>query len=157
MPRNREVLDRVQALEDELRIIRQRRGLVGIAVALVMVCCGSDQVCPGHVDPSRGQGLVIRTSDGSPTIASVQFKVDPNAIVGSSPCSYFTMDRPDASAGSGISQVTVTMGSSVFIDHAPPWTPEPAPCRMDVVSVDGQSGFDRQLPGDRQFGWVIAN
>jgi hypothetical protein len=139
MPRNREILDRVQALEDELRIIRQGRVLVIFVATLVMVSCGSDQVCPGHVDPSRGQGLVIRTADGSPTIASVNFRVDPNAIAGASPCSYFTIDRPDASAGSGIPQVTVYMGSSVFVDHDPPWTPEPAPCQMDVASVDGQS------------------
>ena len=32
----------------------------------------ADWVCLGHIDPSRGQGLVIRTSDGSPTIASVK-------------------------------------------------------------------------------------
>lgn len=49
------------------------------------------------------------------------------------------MDGPDASAGSGLSQVTVYMGSSVFIDHEPPWPQDPSPCQNDVVSVDGQS------------------
>jgi hypothetical protein len=116
-----------------------RNGELLLAAMLVIASCGSDQVCPGHLDSSRGQGLVIRTADDSPTIASVNFKVVPNAVVGASPCSYFTMDRPDASAGSGISQVTVYMGSGVFIDQDPPWTPNPSPCQIDLVSVDGQS------------------
>ena len=113
--------------------------LATAALALVITSCTSDQVCPGHVDPSRGQGLVIQTSDGSPTIASVKFRVDPNAVVGASPCSYFTIAKPDASAGSGYPQVTIYMGSSIFIDYDPPWDAQPAPCQMDVVSVDGQS------------------
>jgi len=49
------------------------------------------------------------------------------------------MERPDASAGSGYRQVTVYMGTSVFVDHDPPWDAEPASCQIDVVSVDGQS------------------
>ncbi|HEX7597966.1 MAG TPA: hypothetical protein VF518_07105 [Polyangia bacterium] len=110
-----------------------------IAAALVMTSCGSDQVCSGHVDHSRGPALVIQTADGSPTIASVEFRVDPHATVGASPCSYFKIDKPDASTGAGYPQVTIYMGSSVFIDHDPPWTPDPAPCQMDVVSLEGQS------------------
>ena len=113
--------------------------LATIALALVTVSCGSDTVCPGHVDPSRGAGLVIQTSDYSPTIASVQFRTDPSAIVGSSSCSYFTLERPDASTSSGYSQVTVYMGSSIFIDDGAPWDADPAPCQIDVVSVAGQS------------------
>jgi hypothetical protein len=99
----------------------------------------ADWVCLGHIDPSRGQGLVIRTSDGSPTIASVKLGAGTNPLVGASPCSYFIVEMPDASAGSGHPQVTVYMGSNIFIDSDPPWDADPAPCELDVVSVYGQS------------------
>lgn len=95
--------------------------------------CGSDTVCPGHIDPSRGQGLTIQTSDGSPTIASVNFRI------GASGCSSLSIEKPDASASGGYSQVTVDMRSSLFIDSAVPVSAEPDPCVMDVVSVDGRS------------------
>jgi hypothetical protein len=110
-----------------------------VVMPLMSSSCGSDRVCPGHVDPSRGPGLVIQTSDGSPSIASAEFRVDPKATVGASPCSFFTMERPDASVGSGYPQVTVYVRAGVFVYQAPPWDAEPASCLIDVSSVDGQS------------------
>lgn len=113
--------------------------LSAAAVVLAMTSCGSDQVCPGHVDLSQGQGFVIQTSDGFPTIAAVIFRGDPNAIVGASPCSFFTIETPDAGVGSGYAQVIVHRGSNTFIDSDPPSDAKPAACQMDVTSVDGQS------------------
>ena len=106
--------------------------IIWTLVSSSFTACGSDTVCPGHIDPSRA-GLTIQTSDGSPTIASVNFRI------GASGCSSLSIEKPDASANGGYSQVTVYMRSSLFIDSAVPVGAEPDPCVIDVASVDGRS------------------
>lgn len=112
--------------------------LVWVAFVIGFAACGgSSTVCPGHVDPSRGAPLVIKTSDGSPTIASV--KLGTSSLSGQPGCLNFTVEQPDARASGGSAQVAVYMGGSVFIESAIPAGTEPAPCIVTVVSIDGQS------------------
>jgi hypothetical protein len=97
----------------------------------------ANRVCPGHIDPSSGIGLTIKTSDDLPTIASVSFMSNGTYPVGFAPCSYFNIEKPDASASGGYSQVTIYRGSNLFIDSTIPVGSEPEPCSVNVLSIDG--------------------
>lgn len=112
--------------------------LVRVAFVICLAGCGeSSTLCPGHVDPSRGASLVIKTSDGAPTIASVTLGA--SSLGGQPGCLNFLVEQSDAGTSGGNSQVAVSMASSVFIESAIPAGSEPAPCIVTVVSVDGQS------------------
>ena len=121
------------ARSDQVTRLAAPLPIIWLLVSSNFTGCGSDTVCPGHLDPSRGQGLTIQTSDGSPTIASINFRI------GASGCSSLSIEKPDASANGGYSQVTVYMQSDAFPDSAVPVGAEPDPCVVDVVSVDGRS------------------
>jgi hypothetical protein len=53
--------------------------LVGFVFALGISACGSDMVCPGHIDPSGQPSATIRVADGSASIAAVQVVEGPCA------------------------------------------------------------------------------
>jgi hypothetical protein len=89
-------------------------------------------VCPGHIDPSGGPILAIRTSDGVPSINSL--KLDSRVCQG-----YYT-SQPDADSGpGGYGEFRLYMRSGLFLESAVPVGAEPAPCVFEVVSIYGTS------------------
>jgi hypothetical protein len=111
-----------------------------LALGLTCGCGGTDEVCPGHVDPGPGPVLTLTTSDGAPTIASVERA--PVTNIGGGPaseCMYYEVQIPDVDAGAGFATATIRKTSGVFIDSEGTAGTEPAPCEVTVRSVTGVS------------------
>lgn len=103
--------------------MRSNASIVRLVLVSLVASCGSDIVCPGHLDPTPPPTMQIETVDGSRSIATAE--------VVEGPCSVAEGASFDAALG--VRGVTVSRKLSGFGGD----TSEP--CIINVVSVDGRS------------------